>query len=106
MSGCGGLLSDEKGGLVKGFIKKLGNCSTILAELCAIFWGLKLANEMGFKKIIVEGDSTSVISMLKNMENQWEAFGSLLLLLQKEICANCQLYFQHNYKDGNQCADC
>ena len=48
-----------------GFVEKMGVCSSVRAELCAMLHGLLLAKEKGFKKPRENVDSTFVVGLLQ-----------------------------------------
>ncbi|CAN1153949.1 Putative ribonuclease H protein At1g65750 [Linum perenne] len=62
----GGLLRDDGGRFIQAFTANLGNCSITRAELSAIVQGLKLAWSIGIRKLIVQSDSRTAISILHN----------------------------------------
>jgi len=51
--GCGGELRDHCGKWMVGFGVKLGNCSTIEAELWGILHRLQVAWKLNLKKVIL-----------------------------------------------------
>lgn len=64
--GCGGVLRDASGCWRGGFVRNLGTCSVLAAELWGILSGLQLlAWEGGWKKIIVESDSSVAVAMVQ-----------------------------------------
>ncbi|KAI4313573.1 hypothetical protein L6164_026538 [Bauhinia variegata] len=60
-AGCGGVYRDAKGNWLYGFSKKLVYSNLTTAEIEAIYTGLKVAWERGYKKIIIESDSTAAV---------------------------------------------
>ena len=54
------------------------SCSVILAELKAIFFGLKFAIDCGLRAVIVEGDSLSAIQMICSLHGSLSLEGSLV----------------------------
>lgn len=56
-AGAGGLLRDHLGNWVHGFTMNVGITFAFIAELQALYEGLKLARELGVFKLIVESDS-------------------------------------------------
>lgn len=64
-AGCGGLCRNEEGQLIFAFTHKLEPCSIIEAEVWAIYHGICLTRNRGFRKILVLSDSKAVIEMLR-----------------------------------------
>ncbi|KAI4313588.1 hypothetical protein L6164_026553 [Bauhinia variegata] len=60
-AGCGGVYRDAQGNWLYGFSKKLVCRDLTTAEIEAIYTGLKVAWERGYKKIIIESDSTAAV---------------------------------------------
>lgn len=59
---CGGIIRDHTGSWLGGFTNNLGYCSPVQAEVWALLRSIQLATQMGFKKVIFEGDSCEVIN--------------------------------------------
>lgn len=65
-AGCGGVVRDSSGKWVRGFAKKLDSSLEVhQTELEAILAGLQLVSDMKFKKVVVESDNKSVVSMVE-----------------------------------------
>ncbi|KAF7842178.1 ribonuclease H [Senna tora] len=69
MSSCGGLLRDTTGKWICGFVANLGLSNVLSAELWGIYYGVKIAWEKGFRKIIVECDSFLAVKQLSGTTN-------------------------------------
>jgi ribonuclease HI len=67
VGGGGGLLRDSEGNWLGGFVRSMGSCSSLLAELWALKDGLLLANSLGFSTIFIEVDAEMVVLLLKNL---------------------------------------
>lgn len=64
--------------------------------------GLELAWEEGYMKVIVEGDSVTVISQ----ESMTTSRNNTFLRHIRSICGRqWQIQFIHTVRDGNKCAD-
>lgn len=61
---CGGIIRDYTGNDIFSFAKDIGDCSVVIAELWAIYFGIKTAWDRGFKNLMVEFDSQVAISLL------------------------------------------
>ena len=61
----GGLLRDEDGKWIKGFDYNIGICTVTMSELWAIYHGLTLAWNEGYRRVLVETDSRSAALILK-----------------------------------------
>ena len=63
-AGGGGLIRDDHGRWVKGFLRRIGKVSSLEAELWAIRDGLILCNQLLIQELIIELDAKAVISLL------------------------------------------
>ncbi|XP_028100952.1 uncharacterized protein LOC114300280 [Camellia sinensis] len=102
--GFGGLIRDEKGIWICGFYGKLTKCSCIEAEIWAIYRGLTIAFEKGYKDLIIETDSMDAIDMQKK---KVEVISSLRSLVEdsKFLIRRCGYTLQHVLREGNLSAD-
>jgi ribonuclease HI len=62
--GAGGVIRDAMGRWIVGFALNIGICTSVGAELWAITNGLKLAWSKGFRKIILESDSSLAVDLI------------------------------------------
>uniref|UniRef100_A0A6N2MZS1 RNase H type-1 domain-containing protein n=1 Tax=Salix viminalis TaxID=40686 RepID=A0A6N2MZS1_SALVM len=63
IAGAGGVIRDHMGTWIGGFARNIGICSSVTAELWAIYEGLKLTWDKGFRKVYLESDSRVVIAL-------------------------------------------
>ena len=56
-AGAGGVLRGDQGEWIAGFSENLGYCSSVKAELRAVWRGLSLAKEMQARKVWLQLDS-------------------------------------------------
>lgn len=62
--GCGGLIRDEAGQWVASFCCHIGICSAFTAELWGILRGLCLAWAKGFRRVLIESNSNTIVHIL------------------------------------------
>lgn len=58
---CGGAIRDSNGRWKSGFLYNFGVCSPLQAEAWALLRGIQLAVFMGYKKVIIESDSSVIV---------------------------------------------
>ncbi|KAL4390453.1 hypothetical protein AHAS_Ahas03G0146600 [Arachis hypogaea] len=56
-AGCGGLLRSSKGEWIGGFRVNLGMCNAVQAELQGVLHGLRMAADLGMRRMVVEVDA-------------------------------------------------
>ena len=77
-AGRGGLIRDDHGRWVKGFIKKIGKVSSLEAELWAIRDGLILCNQLLIQELLIELDAKAVISLLNCNTKSFAQYAPLI----------------------------
>ncbi|XLS95417.1 hypothetical protein HN51_071425 [Arachis hypogaea] len=63
-AGCGGLLRDQDGNCITGFVSHIGFAGSIAAELVAIRHGLWLAWQFGYRKVECESDCMVALEII------------------------------------------
>ncbi|XWS60450.1 hypothetical protein CRYUN_Cryun07bG0037400 [Craigia yunnanensis] len=61
----GGLIRDESGKWIVGYNLNLSICGCLGTDLWALFQGIKFAWDRGYRKVLVESDSTAAVESLK-----------------------------------------
>lgn len=64
--GRGGLIKDETGYWVAGFEHNMGLCTAFMAELWGVLKGLEMVRNRGIQNLVVESDSTAMITTIQN----------------------------------------
>lgn len=68
--GYGGIFRPDSGSWMGGYYGRLTTCSSLEAELHAIFVGLELLKAQGWGNIFVETDSMAAIELTKGPKNK------------------------------------
>ncbi|KAF7836148.1 ribonuclease H [Senna tora] len=104
-AGCGGVLRNCNGCWVKGFMCNLGKTSVICAELWGIFLGLKLAKDLGARKVIMECDSLKAVQLIQPRPG--EDFNQLPMVgnIRKLLNLGWEAILTHVPRTCNNCAD-
>ena len=76
-AGCGGLLRDENGNCIAGFVGYIGFAGSLLAELMAIRHGLLLAWQYGFRRVECESDCLKAVQIIHSNGRDF-SFGSIV----------------------------
>lgn len=102
---CGGVIRDTYGNMIVAFAKHLGDCSSLQAELWAIFYGVQLAKDRGFDRLKVESDSMIAINFLnKDCVTSHVCYPLVRAILN--ICQDGMLVsWSHTLREANQVVD-
>ncbi|CAN1732100.1 Putative ribonuclease H protein At1g65750 [Linum perenne] len=102
---AGGLVRDELGRCCLAFSSNVGYCSITRAELRDIATSLKLAWEAGFKKIVVQADSSAAISLINAEGHPSHQHAGEVLTIRELMLRECEVVIYHVYREGNHSAD-
>ncbi|CAN1770674.1 Putative ribonuclease H protein At1g65750 [Linum perenne] len=61
----GGLIRTDQGRFIHAFTANMGDCSITRAEICAIVQGMKLAWDLGIRKLLIQSDSEAAVAILR-----------------------------------------
>lgn len=102
----GGVLRDSRGMFIHGFSTNFGICSTDRAELAAMEIGLKLAQSLGIRKLLIQMDNKACIEVLNNLTYQGGECYYILNNCRRIIGSReWETRFNHCYPEGNKVAD-
>ncbi|KAL8143934.1 hypothetical protein V2J09_016966 [Rumex salicifolius] len=86
---AGGVIRDDSGVWLDGFVKNIGVCSVVAAELWGLYHGLELAWDLGYRKLVLESDSAVAIGMLTRQISDHHPLASL--------ARSCQSFFSRDW---------
>ncbi|CAN0881643.1 Putative ribonuclease H protein At1g65750, partial [Linum grandiflorum] len=102
---AGGVLRTDTGRFVKAFASNLGSCSISRAEMRAIIDGLQLAWTLGIRRIQVQSDPMTAITILAK-DSELDHQHAVLVLQFKELCnRQWEVNLSHIYREANNAAD-
>ncbi|KAE8736207.1 hypothetical protein F3Y22_tig00000132pilonHSYRG00170 [Hibiscus syriacus] len=101
---CGGVIWDHVGVWHVRFVKFIGVCSVVKAEIWGVFLGLCHAWDRGFRQIIIEIDSLDALSVIKNHMLR-QAKPTILYHVSELLQRAWVVKFEHVGRDGNLVAD-
>ncbi|XP_061355349.1 uncharacterized protein LOC133299869 [Gastrolobium bilobum] len=104
VAACGGLCRGSDGQWLGGFAYHVGIVSAFTAELWGILKGLEFTWNKGFRKIIIESDSTSVITLFTSKGNDVRE-SHIVTRIRIWMNKDWDLKAQHIHREGYQCAD-
>ncbi|CAN1137711.1 Putative ribonuclease H protein At1g65750 [Linum perenne] len=101
---AGGLIRNDQGSFVHAFTANLGNCSITRAEICAIVQGMKLAWELGIRKLLIQSDSKAAIAILLREDTDHQ-HAILALEFQELKSRSWDISITHVFREANCGAD-
>lgn len=104
-AGCGGVMRDECGRLVGGFIRSIGITSSFTMVLQGIRDGLILCYNLNISSLVVEIDAKALVDVLENPEYVNNIVSSILDDCRFLAARFSQIQFKHCYQQANQCIE-
>ncbi|KAJ8758607.1 hypothetical protein K2173_000328 [Erythroxylum novogranatense] len=105
VAGAGGVIRDTKGRWLDGFVQNIGVATSFMTELWAIKVGLLMAWEKGYRRVRLQVDSLTIVSMLKTGKSTRSLNSALFRDIYGLLRRDWQVEMQHIYREANQCAD-
>ena len=105
IAGCGGILRDEHGHLIKGFTRKIGITNSFVTELQGLRDGLLICSSCSFDCVEIELDAKAIIDVLANPNYVNNIVSPILDDCRQLISSLIQVRSRHCYRKANNCAD-
>ncbi|OMO70991.1 hypothetical protein CCACVL1_18527 [Corchorus capsularis] len=105
LSAAGGLIRDMQANWICGFTYRVGISSSLVAELWAIYHGLSLCWERGFRNVELESDSLLAVSRIKGVTSDYSPHHRLLDAINELLNHDWTCRIKHIYREANMCAD-
>ncbi|CAN1775327.1 Putative ribonuclease H protein At1g65750, partial [Linum perenne] len=102
---AGGILRTFLGRPVSTFAANLGRCSIMRAELRAAEIGLKIAWDMGYKKVHLQLDSLAAVTAILGDQEEDSRHGRTLESIDELRNRNWEITISHIFREGNKVAD-
>ena len=88
-----------------GFARNNESCSSVTAELWAIYVGLQLTWDRGYRKVILESDSRVVIGLINGDTVSRDRNFNLVLKIKGILGRDWEVKSFHVYREANCVAD-
>ncbi|CAI0470655.1 unnamed protein product [Linum tenue] len=102
---AGGLLRDHLGRCKEAFVCNLGTCSITSAELKGAVTGLKIARERGYRRVHLNLDSATAISIIMNNTEDDHRHGIIAKEFNFLLCLYWDVKVSYVYREANFAAD-
>ena len=105
LAGAGGVIRDHIGTWIGGFARNIGVCSSMTAELWAIYSGLQLVWDKGFRKVVLESDSRVVVGLINGESVRVDRNYNILMQIKNMLGRDWEVVIVHVYREANCVAD-
>ncbi|KAJ1405964.1 Ribonuclease H domain [Sesbania bispinosa] len=104
--GVGGVFRYSSGQWISGFSGFVGLGESIVAEFQAVYWGLHLALDMGFRKIYLESDALEVVQSLNMGDPPYlDVHADLLGSIKELMRRSMDVSITFSPRESNKAAD-
>ena len=102
---CGGLIRDDQGNWLGGFLRHIGHANSFIAEVWALGDGLQLCHLMNDHSVVVELDASALVTTLNNLVYANTILSPLFDDCQQLIARIPQCRIRYIFREGNMCVD-
>ncbi|KAK1412626.1 hypothetical protein QVD17_34022 [Tagetes erecta] len=104
-SSYGGLIRNECGGWVCGYVGNIGFDTSLSSEVWGIMMGLRLIRVMDLNNVIIETDSQAALLMITvDRVDESDPLSWMVKSCRKDM-ADLKCFMVHVKRDRNRCAD-
>lgn len=103
-AGFGGTLRDHAGAWIAGFCGSVGIAPILFAKLMAIYQGLDLAWNRGYRTVLCESDSHEALRLILEAKERFHLFGAIIAKIQSQLAQNWSVQLQV-FIEANDCVD-
>ena len=104
-AGGGGLIRDHHGKRIKGYVRNIGNATSIAAEFWALRDGLMLAAQLGITQLLVELDAQVIVNLVLSKKPINCSYSPLLNNCRYLLRQFHHIKIIHVFREVNRCAD-
>lgn len=104
-AGFGGLIRNHDRIFLQGFHGSVGISNILHAELMALYHGVKLCWDVGFRKVFCFSDSSLVIQLVQQGVSEFHHYNSVVSRIKAYVNQDWEFSLHHIFREGNQCAD-
>ncbi|PKI49193.1 hypothetical protein CRG98_030411 [Punica granatum] len=103
LAGAGGLLRDDNGKWLGGFVHNIGIATSVLAELWVVKRGIKVSWEIGARMLVFETESELVANLLRSSSEQVDRNAAIVSDIRSLLNRNWSIMIEHTYRECNIC---
>ena len=103
--GCGGVLRDHVGNVIDAITVPIGHSNSHIAEATTTLCTMKLAIDLWYSKLWLEGDSLNIINTLNNKNSISWSIEAMVMEIKSLIQKFEKVVISHTYREANGVAD-
>lgn len=103
--GCGGVLRNEKGEFIKGFMKHVDEGDSLKSELLGLLYGLKFSWDNGTRELLAETDAAEVLTLVKEVNMTNHPNGQIIAEIQELLSRNWNVVMSKIPRNAKRVAD-
>lgn len=103
--GFGGVARDHMEQWLLGFCYWIGEASNLLAELLAIYNGLRLGWQQGWRNVVCESDSLKAVDLNKKADLNFHSYAGVIWDIRVLLHQDWQVEIVHILREANHVAD-
>ncbi|CAN1130224.1 Putative ribonuclease H protein At1g65750, partial [Linum perenne] len=101
----GGLIRDNLGRCFQAFCCNLGKCSISRAELHGMATGLRVAWDAGYRRVVVQSDSTTALALIAAEGEPLHQHANEVLNIRNLLNRDWTTSLLHVFREANKVAD-
>ncbi|XP_057455887.1 uncharacterized protein LOC130747081 [Lotus japonicus] len=103
--GFGGCTRSDQGQWKSGFFGFMDDACILHLELQALFHGLTVVWEQGYKRVDCQSDSLTAVTLVESVSPSTHLYASLIWDIKDLLGRAWTVNLHHTLKEGNACAD-
>lgn len=104
-AGGGGLIHNNKGEWIQGYVRAIGCTTSVVAELWALRDGIRLCITLKIPAVVFELDAKLIVDLLQKEEGHLNSIGALVSDCKAGLKEIPMVKIQHCYREANKCAN-
>ena len=103
--GAGGVIRDESGTWLGGFMANVGCGEVLQAEAWGLYYGLQLAANLHISKLVIESDSAVLVNLMHGENFELHPLASIIRNCKDIMMSFEQVQLLHIHRERNSVAD-
>ena len=105
LAGKGGLIRNDRGEWIRGYVRAIGSTTSATVELWALRDGIRPCIALNLQAVVFELDAKLVIDLLNKEEKSMNGNEIIMVDCKEGLQRIPQVRIQHFYREANKCVD-